>query len=271
MSSSYYNRQNVSAESSAQSLPIRPPLVPMTTPPVHKTPLPSNLRHHHNYQRPELSQISSCDSSANPKGSVRGCDGIVRENSLTPRSGVFFPHGKDNVHRSVKLAMDDLKAEAKFYKARFTTLAAAHSFAPSIPKGKTLQKRHIHSYNTYARKPHMHGGEGRKDGFRQDILGPLAAHVLRVCFCQPDDGAGRPTRAAAIGACRAGEPFSTSGKSRVDQHTMDAEHSLPNARVVACGRHSEGQGTKLPARNDSVVGSATRRVSHTGAARRNTD
>ena len=267
--SSYYNRQNVNAGSSAGSLPIRP-LVPMTTPPTHKTPLPTHLRHQHNYRQPELSQISSFESSVTPKGPVKGCDGVVRENSLTPRSGVFFPHGKDKVHRSLKLAVHDLKAEAKFYKARFITLAAAHSFAPSMSKGKTLQKRHIHSYNTYARKPHVHDGDHPRSSYRQDVLGPLAAHALRVCFCQPYDGAGVPTRATAAGACMAGESFSANGKPKVDSSTKDAERSLPNARVVGGGRRSEGGDTKR-ARRDSAVGSTTRRASYTGAAKRKMD
>jgi hypothetical protein len=266
VTSSYYNRQNANAGSSAGSLPIRPPLVPMTTPPTHKTPLPSHLRHHHNYRRPEMSQVSSRESSVTPKGPVKGCDGVVRENSLTPRSGIFFPHGKDDVHRSVRLAIHDLKAEAKFYKARFITLAAAHSFAPSMPKGKTLQKRHVHNYNTYARKPQIPTGEARKGGYRQDVLGPLAAHALRVCFCQPYDGAGRPTRATAVGACMADEPFPTSGKPEVDCPKKDVERSLPNARVAGGGRRTESVDPKRV--TDNAVGSTARRASYTGAARR---
>ncbi|KAF3050314.1 hypothetical protein E8E11_000429 [Didymella keratinophila] len=268
--SSYYNRQDVNAGSSAGNLTIRPPLVPMTTPPTPKTPRPSHLRHHHNYRRPELSQISSFESSVTPKGPIKGCDGVVRENSLTPRSGVFFPHGKDKVPRSGRLAVHDLKAEAKFYKARLITFAAAHSFAPSIPKGKTLQKQHIHNYNTYTRKPNIHDDDHRRGGYRQDVLGPLAAHVLRVCFCQPYDGAGVPTRATAAGACLAGEPYSMSGKLKVDRSTKGAERSLPNARVIGSGRHSEGGDTKRP-RRDSAVSSTTRRASYTGVAKRNMD
>jgi hypothetical protein len=267
--SSYYNRQNVNAGSSAGSLPIRPPLVPMTAPPTYRTPLPSHLRCHHNYRGPELSQISSFES-VTPYGPVKGCDGVVRENSLTPRSGIFFPYGKDKVHRSVKLAVYDLKAEAKFYKARFITLAAAHSFAPSMPKGKTLQKRHTQNYNTYARKPHVQHGDHRRSGYRQDVLGPLATYALRVCFCQPYDDAGVPTRATAAGACMTGEPYSTSGKPRVDLSKKDAERSLPNARVAGGWRRTESGDTKR-AKRDSAVGSMTRRTSYTGGAKRKMD
>ncbi|KAF3044441.1 hypothetical protein E8E12_010693 [Didymella heteroderae] len=202
--SSYYNRQNVNPGSSPLGSPIRPPLVPKTTPPAHKTPLPSHLRHHHNYRRPEISEISPHKSSVTLKGSVKGCDGMVRENSLTPRSGVFYPHDKDKVHRPVRLAVHDLKTEVKFYKARFITLAAAHSFTPSMPKGKTLQKRHIRSYSTYDKNPRVDTGEDRRAGYRQDALGPMAAYALRVCFCQPYDDAGVPTHATTVGACMVG-------------------------------------------------------------------
>ncbi|KAF1352705.1 hypothetical protein EJ07DRAFT_159150 [Lizonia empirigonia] len=159
ITTSYYNKQNTDAASSSGSLRIRPPLVPMTTPPAHRTPLPAHLQHHHNYRHPEKSKISSRESSIIPKGRVKGCDGIVRENSLTPRSGIFYPNGKSRTHRSTKLIMHDLKAEAKFYKARFVTMVAAQSFAPSLPKGKTLQKRHVHNYDAYARKPHARSTE----------------------------------------------------------------------------------------------------------------
>lgn len=270
VTSSYFNRQHVNAGSSTESMPSRPPLVPVTTPPTHKTPLLSHLRQYHNYGRHKLSQISSFEASVTPKGPVKGCDGMVRETSLTPRSGAFFPHGKDKVHRSVKLAVHDLKAEVKFHEARLITLAAAHSFAPSMPKGKTLQKRHIHKYNTYAREPRVHDGNYQRSGYRQDVLGPLAAHALRVCFCQPDDGAGVPTRATAAGVCTANELFFTTGKPKVDSSAKNAERSLPNARVVSGGRRSEGGDTKR-ARRDSVLGGTMRRASHTDAVKRKTD
>lgn len=274
ITTSYYNKQNSNIASSSGSLPIRPPLVPMTTPPTYKTPLPSHLRHHHNYRHPEKSQISSHESPITPKGPVKGCDGVVRENSLTPRSGVFHPHGKDRVHRSAKLVMHDLKAEAKFYTTRFIALAAAQSFAPSVPKGRTLEKRHVHNYNTYASKPHHCSSgtaEARKGGYKEDFLGPLAAHALRVCFCQPYDGAGKPTHATTAGACLAGEPFSAKGRLTVDRDAKDADRPLPNARVVDNGRCCEGQDAKRTMRKDSAVGSTTQRSSRVDTTRKRVD
>lgn len=234
---SFYDNPNAIGGWSLGSLPVRPPLVPMTTPPNYKTSLPPHLQHHHNYCHPENPQISI------PKGPVKGCGGVVRENSLTPRSGVFNPNGEDRIHRSTKLVLHDLKAEANFYKARFITLAGAHSFAPSLPKGKTLHKRHVHNYETYARKPHTNGAassEVRKGGYGKEVLGPLAAHALRVCFCQPYDGAGTPTRAITADTCLVGKPAHKNGTVYADQYPKHSERSLPNARVVGSGRGSEG-------------------------------
>ena len=274
ITTSYYNR-HTNAASSSGSLSIRPPLVPMTTPPTHKAPLPPHLRHHHNYRHPEMSQISSGEPSITPSGPVKGCDGIVRENSVTPCSGVFHPNGKDKIHRSTRLTMHDLKAEAKFYKARFFAQAAAQSFIPSIHKGRTLQKRHVHNYNTYARKSHVNNVSAHKGAHRGDVLAPFAAHALRVCFCQPYDDAERPTRGTAASTCLAGGLFSESARAHADQGAKDAERSLPNARVVGSGGRSEGgdtrRATRRGTRRDSTVGSTTRRKLNSGMARRKVD
>ncbi|UPX15521.1 uncharacterized protein EKO05_0005966 [Ascochyta rabiei] len=266
----YYNEQCTSAG----SLPIRPILVPMTTSPIHRTPLPPHLQHHHGHHRPEKSQITSCKSTITPKGPVKGCDGVVRENSLTPRSGIFYPHGKDKIHRSIKMTLHDLKAEINFYKARFVALAATHSFAPSLPKNKNLQRRHVCNYNTYARNSHVNPTSKtgpRKGRSREDVLGPVAAHALRVCFCQPYDGAGKPTHATATGACFARELVSKSSKLNAGQHAKDAEQILPNARIVGSGGRSQGGDAKRATRRDSAIGSTARGASKTGMARKKMD
>lgn len=268
ITTSHYNRQNIHQASLAKSLPIRPSLVPMTTPPIQKTPLPLHLRHHHNYRQREQPQIIPGESSVLKGRSVKGCDGVVRENSLTPRSGVFFPHGKDRIHRSSRLAIHDLKTEAKFYKSRLLTLAATQSFVPSIRKGKTLQKRRVHSYNTYAKKPHMTRSRTRKGGYREEVLGPFAAHTLRVCFCQPYDGESVSTRGINVGACMTGDDFFPDGKPDVDRDMKDVERLLPNARVVGSRRRSEGVESRGKHRRDSVPSKCTRRVSYTDAAKK---
>ncbi len=269
----FHHNQRTSTSTQPKRTTRRPTLVPMTTPPTHKTRYPPNMQHHYKYQHPEIPQFSDCESYVVPKGPIKGCDGVVRENSLTPRSGVFLWHGQDKIPHTHRLTMHDLKAEARFYKARFIALAAAQSFAPSIPKGKTLQKRHVTNYNTYANKPHRYSNrtaETRKGKYREVGLGPFTAHALRVCFCQPYDGAGKPTSAPAAGVCMAGKPSAANGKNNADLVTKNAEHSLPNARVVGSGRRSEGGEAKRMTRRGSAAGSITRSPM-TGATRRKTD
>ncbi|KAH6633112.1 hypothetical protein C7974DRAFT_375244 [Boeremia exigua] len=264
ITTSYYNRQDAATALPIGGVPTRPLLMPMTTLPTPKAPLPLHLQHHHNYRRPEMSQISSRGSSVTSKRPVKGCDGFVRENSLTPRSGIFFPHGGDEAHRTARLTLHDLKAEARFYKARFLGMAASQSFAPSIPKGKTLQKRRIHNYDTYAMKPQT---EPRTDRSRQDTLGSLTAHALRICFCQPYDGAGLSTHATAARPRKAGQPFPANGKMEVDQEAHDAERSLPIARVVGSGKRTDGGNARKASRTGSAFSSTSQRASRTGAAK----
>jgi hypothetical protein len=263
VTTSHYNRHKVHVTGSAGSLPIRLPLAPMTTPPIHKTPLPLHLRHHHNYHQPELSQISSDRTSVTTGKLVKGCDGVVRENSLTPRSGILSPPREGRIQRSTKLAIRDLRMEARFYKSRFLDLAAAHSFRPSLPKGKMLQTQRIHDYNTYAKTPHTVKSQTQKSGHKEDVLVPLSAHALRVCFCRPYDSAGTSTRATTAGACMTGS-LSSDGKLDADRDAKDEEHLLPNARVVDSRRHKESVESGSQLRTDSMVSDSPRRASYTG-------
>ncbi|KAJ4991905.1 hypothetical protein SVAN01_02500 [Stagonosporopsis vannaccii] len=249
---SYYTRQNNNAATTAETRTPRSLLLPMTTPPTQRTPIPLHLRHHHNYRHPEMTQINSHELYVTRKGPVKGCDGIVRDDSLSPRSGVFSPHGIDRDHRSAKLIMHDLKAEAKFYKARFLARAAAQSFAPSIPEGKTTKKHRLHNYNTYDRKSHFTETETRKGRFVIDALGPFAAHAMRVCFCQPYDGAETSTCASITRAYVSCESLTEDVKSKAGQSSKNAEHLLPNARVVGSNGRSECGDTKRSTRRDSA-------------------
>ena len=266
VTTSHYNRHKVHVARCAGSLPTQPPLAPMTTPPICKMPLPLHLRHHHNYHQPELSQIDSDKTSVTTGKLVKGCDGVVRENSLTPRSGILSPHREGRIQRSTKLAIRDLKTEARFYKARFLNLAAAHSFKPSMPKGKMLQTQHIHDYNTYAKTPHTVKSQTRKSGHRGDVLVPLASHAMRVCFCRPYDSAGTSTRATTAGACMTGS-LSLDGELDADRDVKDGEQLLPNARVVDGRRHKESVESGSQLRTDSRVSDFPRRASYTGRGR----
>ena len=262
VTTSHYNRHKVHVAGSAGSLPILP-LAPMTTPPMHKTPLPLHLRHHHNYHQPESSQVSSEKTTVTTGRLVKGCDGVVRENSLTPRSGILSPPKECRIQRSTKLAIRDLRTEARFHKSRFLKLAAAHSFMPSLSKEKMLQTHRTHDYNTYAKAPHAVKSQTQKSGHREDVLVPLSAHALRVCFCRPYDSAGTSTRATTAGACMTGS-LSSGGKLNADRGAKDEEHLLPNARVVDSRRHKESVESGCQFRTDSLVSNSPRRASYTG-------
>ncbi|KAF3006525.1 hypothetical protein E8E13_005368 [Curvularia kusanoi] len=264
ITTSHYNRHNGCVKESAGGLPVRPPLVPMTTPPIHKHSLPLHLRHHHNYQQPELFQTISRSTLVTTDRLIKGCDGVVRESSFTPRSGTLPPPGEGRGHYSAKLAMRDVNSEVKFYKSRLLAFAAAHSFLPSMQKGKPLQTQRVHDYNTYAKNPYTVKPSDSKGVYRKDVLGPVAAHALRVCFCQPHDGAGTWTRATAVGTCMAGSQ-SPDGISGVDRDAKDVERLLPNARVVGS---QGGVDSRSQSRTDSMVSNSPRRASYTGTGKR---
>lgn len=267
ITTSYYNRQNGNIAISTGTRPTRPLLLPMTTPPTQRTPLPLHLRHHHNYRHPELSQTCSREFYVTPNGTVKGCDGVVHEDTFTPRIGVFFPREEDEVHRSLKPVIHDLIAEARFYKARFIARVSAQSLAPTILKRKTAKGRRLYNHSTYAREPHINETRFRESRCGVDALGPLTGHLLGVCFCQPHDSAGTSTCIDAARACVTRKSFARNGKSTADQRPKDAERLLPNARVVGSGRHSVCGDTKKTARRDSVFSSTTHRPWHTGTAK----
>lgn len=270
------------------SPPVRPALVPMTTPPIFSAPMPAHLRHHHNYRHPEMSQIEFTGSFVLPTPAVRGCGGMVKSPSFTPRSGTWQQHNKSKSgsfhghHRSIGSIVRNLRFEARFYKARLITRACT-SCGPS-GKGKVLRKRHMvnrgaeggsssHQKNNASsaattvvveEKARISSTSHKHD---DSTLGPLAAHTLRICFCQPYDGAGRLTNNVAADApCISNSRSASDG---VDQAKRDRERvnepdsELPNARVVSKKTDSTDKGDKKAAigrigtrarpRSDSVV------------------
>jgi hypothetical protein len=183
--------------------PARPNLLPMTTLPTSTAPLPLHLRHHHNYRHPERSQIESCESLLDNTVSVKGCDGVIRTSSFTLRSGTRRsplkkknPDAQQNGHQSTKSLLHDIRGEVSFYKSRYIALAA-QSCGPThkstCKKGATLHKRRTREPRTS--KPHSSTSDKNtrmQRTFEKSVLGPLVGHALRVCFCQPYDGAGTP-------------------------------------------------------------------------------
>ncbi|KAF2853144.1 hypothetical protein T440DRAFT_319410 [Plenodomus tracheiphilus IPT5] len=268
--------------------PVRPALVPMTTPPTFSAALPAHLRHHHNYRHPEKSQIQSTESFILPTPAVRGCDGMVKSPSFTPRSGIRNQHentgsGQYRKHnRSTRSIIDDLRFEASFYKAGLITKATT-SCGP-IRKGKVLQKRNVIDKRTEggtaSYKKNNRGSAARTVvveekarlpstslGHDHSTLGPLAGHAMRVCFCQPYDGAGRSNHAvAADRSCIAMSKSASIAERHAKQGqevVQEADSALPNARVIGKktdptyqtnkGVTSGRAGTRARTRSDSVV------------------
>jgi len=260
---SNYNRTNrLTAQNTLTATaclpPARPTLLPMTTPPISSAPLPVHLRHHHNYRHPERSQIESCESLLEQTPAVKGCGGIVRTSSFTLRSGTRHSPHKNNKpspqhkrHRSTKSIVHELKGDVSFYKSRYIALAA-QSCGPTPKSKKTckkLHKRHTVTNEKTAKrnasKPqdlYKHAAtSGQSSQTTQhvdnSILGPLAGHALRICFCQPYDGAGKPTHADASCTTQHSDTTQDTVRREADQHAVAA-------RPISSSRHAPRKTTR---------------------------
>ncbi|KAH8725134.1 hypothetical protein GQ44DRAFT_826932 [Phaeosphaeriaceae sp. PMI808] len=208
--------------------PARPTLVPMTTPPTPAVPLPAHLRYRHNYPHPEQSKIESTEILIEPKSTILGCGGIVTPRQPTVRKETcgslkrLKSSSQYRSHRSTRSFVHDLKNDANFHKSRYIALASQTcGFPQKSQTEKNKSTSHPKRYNI----THMHHASKansqhpvklhyrfigadtlrgmrtptnekpacKTEGFR---IGPLVGHTLRICFCQPYDGAGVPTRTA---------------------------------------------------------------------------
>jgi hypothetical protein len=237
----YHNSSKLSSAhktlSKAARLPlVRPALVPMTTPPTATAPIPVDLRHHHNYQRPELSQINSCESLVNTT-TITGCGGIVRTHSFTIRSGTRnSPHKRKKIkspqghHRSTRSVVHDLSSDTGYYKSRYIALAAQGCGPPLKSKRprNTITKRATNTTTnkvfsstqdtSKTRRCSARAAGASEEKIDKVVLGPLAGHALRICFCQPYDGAGKSSR---LGDSYMGQTRSTAHGAydkEVEQH-----------------------------------------------------
>lgn len=239
----------------ATCLPPRPSLKPMTTPPTSSVPLPAHLRHYHNYRHPEKSQINSgteCgESFIVVAAEVKGCDGIVRTNTLSthPQERRSCEETKAcpryKRHRSAGILVQKLRYEANSRKNRLITAVLASTTA----KGRILHRRNsptthgsiLHEQKSVdavtsgnKRASIRHTRPKRNTGF----FGPAAGHFLRICFCQPYDGAGKPTHdMAGRTLCMRKQSSVRHGKSKKESprrhgKDVDVDAVLPNARVV---------------------------------------
>jgi len=287
VAASYYNHRGQPTRKASSPAgiclpPARPALLPMMTPPVFSAPLPAHLRHHHNYQHREKSQIQSTESFIIPTAVVKGCGGIVKSPSFTPRSGTRHQHAQSRSgsyrrhHRSTRSLIDDLRFEVNFIKAGLITTASTACNPPR--KGRTLRKRHMddkktakytstrqtgHTGSSTRNRLLVEEKKGRVPGPSHEhdhrALGPLAGQALRICFCQPYDGAGEPEHMViADSSCISASRTASHGSdkiSRAQEIGQEAESELPNARIV--GRKT---GPKDRSQNNSAIRRASGRI-----------
>jgi hypothetical protein len=238
----YYNSSNRSSAHKTLSAPARlplarPALVPTTTPPTTTASLPVHLKHHHNYWRPERSKIGSCGSFVEPTPAVRGCGGIVRTHSFILRSGTrqspqkrTKSKSRREPHRSTRSLVHDLRSDAGFYKSRYIALAAQGCGPP--PKSKKpgsnnrthpIDTNQVPSTTEHTSKtPHRsaRAADASEERLDKPVLGPFVGHALRICFCQPYDGAGKSVR---LDASCTGQECSTLHEAYVTDKDQQAE------------------------------------------------
>jgi hypothetical protein len=211
--------------------PPRPAAIPMTTPPQSYAPLPEHLRHHHNYRHLERSQITpeSSNYSVTALSSgleVRGCGGVIRPDSIVPHSGkprssACMKQRSPHQRSMCCLSSGDLTA---------SRTNVPLTSRPSARKGRTLKK--------------CVSPPGSESG-----IGQTLSLAMRVCFCQPYDGAGQRTAASR---CRSRNRCHDETSARQDRDT-----ETPNVRVVLDEARSRSIGLKTRARNDSGVSTGT--------------
>jgi hypothetical protein len=181
----------------------RPAAVPLTTPPHSSIAVPTYLE-----PRPQQKQVLHGPTRSHivPQhavtSTVRGCNGVVlRTDSLTPRSGIpsqrppsLSSHSKSIPCLPVsgsKSTLSHPQNRVQHSRPRFYTGASCASL--STPRVQRIKKppKSINPVvstadsSTKSRPHHV-----RSRSAIGSSLAPLAAHTMRVCFCQPRDGDG---------------------------------------------------------------------------------
>ncbi|CAN9102299.1 unnamed protein product [Alternaria alternata] len=158
--------------------------------------------------------------------------------------------------KSARSFAEDLRHEARFQRARLITAILAS--CTSSGKGWVICKRKASSRRAAATASvsiprNRTGGnvtgartkriDSRETTNKRDIgvLGPLAGHTLRICFCQPFDGAGKSTHTAATENTCIGKSDHTRNMQsrskkespRTDTKEVEVDAVLPIARVVS--------------------------------------
>ncbi|KAF2786816.1 hypothetical protein K505DRAFT_380015 [Melanomma pulvis-pyrius CBS 109.77] len=168
---------------------IRPTLIPLTTPPTPTARLPAHMRCHHNNQHPTHSHIVPKQPQLGIKfamatgADVKGCGGIIRANSLQPRSGMKQPGSTRKNRRSNRSSPCSFHSHALGSDKLAScvgqpSLQFQNCIAMERRRGRIRKEGHTKA-ESGARKAHRTPSRP---------LGARAAHALRVCFCQPWDG-----------------------------------------------------------------------------------
>lgn len=239
--------------------PVRPALMPISKgSPNSLILLPPYLRRHHSYRHTQKSQIDSTESFIVPASAVKGCDGIVKSPSFTPRSGLLHePLQAPTLfnrkrHRTAKSFARDLKFETRFFKARLTTTTSMPCKSSQGSKKHTTKslasiypryKYGCFSLPRFSRAAMESAGGGSdstdKESRRQSVKGqlaPLTGHALRICFCQPFDGVKFPTQTPTTDAPHVYSPSDAASHScsaKTAHPTANMMYGdLPNSRVI---------------------------------------
>ncbi|KAF2874567.1 hypothetical protein BDV95DRAFT_566447 [Massariosphaeria phaeospora] len=215
---------------SAKLPPVRPALVPLTTPPTTIAPLPRHLKHHHNYQHPEETVIVPQSQSTIVEGTaIRGCDGMVRNRSIQPRTRLRDSPLKPRQRRSEY----DRSLTSPSNNDRSTIIAIS-----SQPRSRnTLQK--LQPPRSSKQRPERRP----RSSSAPSAIGPITGHALRVCFCQPD---------LVTGHTATGRGFNKLGDQPLDQACGNSSAreatpgKMPNVRIVTAERKGK--------RSQSTVG-----------------
>lgn len=243
---------------------------PPTTGPPRTAFLPSHLQHHrHKNDAYAKALVESYESLVIVTPAVKGCGGLVKTRSLVPRSGprLELDEGNDNSPHQIKLicsvksSLHAIRNDAKYHRSRLTTFSTQkHHAAQSKKKGRASSKRRMRNVGHAKVSPHpsTNADENPKRALRTLLLpgsakperparispknergatlGPITAHALRICFCQPYDGAGEQSRCPPVGRIEHGSQLSKVNRAQApdDQSARceSEEKWEPAARVI---------------------------------------
>jgi hypothetical protein len=176
-------------------------VVPLITPLPSSIPLPGHLKLRHKAQCHDKSTPSRIFPQLGTTNIVKGCGGVIKQNSFASRSGVLAASLGANLrsNQSSNCRFNwSYSSSIKHIKPQLSAMAPCTSPSKKSMDKATTPSRGINETTRLAPKPrrHMHGDA---HGGKAE-LGPFAAWALRICFCQPWDGAGANRHMRANGS-----------------------------------------------------------------------